>query len=281
MIDAKPSYRRMVDEGRRNAGELVRVWRRGSTAIVVMNDPKALNPLNAPLTVALLDRLKELADDDETRVIVLTGTDPAFSAGGDIRAMKANAHPIVDESDEGAVGMWRWIRYQFGGVVRTIAKSDKVFIAAVNGPAAGVGLAFALAADMVVASDQARLVTAFGGIGLVPEVGTSWLLTRRLGYQKTFEIYVDGRAIGADEALALGLVNEVVPHDQLMDRALHWADRAEQMADHLLHVTKTVLRNAADMTWDQAIAMEEFAEPMCFTARAHRDAVDAFLAKRD
>ncbi|MGB2941108.1 MAG: enoyl-CoA hydratase/isomerase family protein, partial [Candidatus Dormiibacterota bacterium] len=187
---------------------------------------------------------------------------------------------VVDESDEGAVGMWRWIRYQFGGVVRTIAKSDKVFIAAVNGPAAGVGLAFALAADIIVASEKARLVTAFGPIGLVPEVGTSWLLTRRLGYQKTFEIYIDGRALSAQEALTLGLVNEVVPHEQLMDRAMHWAGKAEGMADHLLALTKNILRNAADLTWDQAIAMEEFAEPMCFTASAHRDAVETFLAGR-
>ncbi len=280
MSDASPSYQGMVDEGRRTGSLMVAVERRGATAIVTMNDPASLNPLNAPLTVTLLDRLNELVGDTETRVIVLTGADPAFSAGGDIRAMKAAAHPIVDQSEEGAVGMWRWIRHQFGGVVRTIAKSDKVFIALINGPAAGVGLAFALAADIVVASERARLVTAFGPIGLVPEVGTSWLLTRRIGYQKTFEIYIDGRAISATEALSLGLVNEVVPHEELMNRGMYWAGRAEAMADHLLALTKTVLRNAADLTWDQAIAMEEFAEPMCFTARAHREAVDAFLANR-
>jgi 2-(1,2-epoxy-1,2-dihydrophenyl)acetyl-CoA isomerase len=280
MSDREVSYRRLVEDGRRDGADMINVERRGATAIVTMNDPTSLNPLNAPLTVTLLDRLGELAADFDTRVIVLTGAEPAFSAGGDVRAMKSAAHPMVDDSAEGAASIWRWIRHQFGGVVRTIAKTDKVFIAAVNGPAAGVGLAFALAADIVVASERARLVTAFGPIGLVPEVGTSWLLTRRLGYQKTFELYLDGRSLDAKEALSLGLVNEVVPHEQVMTRALYWATKAEGMADHLLAITKTVLRNAADLTWDQSIAMEEFAEPMCFTAAAHRNAVDAFLSRR-
>ena len=88
--------------------------------------------------------------------------------------------------------MWRWIRYQFGGAVRLITRTDKLFVAAVNGPAAGVGLAFAMACDLVIASDRARLLTAFERIGLIPEVSLGWLLTRRLGYHKTMELFIDG-----------------------------------------------------------------------------------------
>jgi 2-(1,2-epoxy-1,2-dihydrophenyl)acetyl-CoA isomerase len=245
-----------------------------------MDDPGHLNALGLTLTVQLLDGLSALETDPEIRAIVLTGADPAFSAGGDLRAMQQTVHGLVDRSPEGATAMWRWIRYQFGGVVRLITRSDKVFVAAINGAAAGVGLAFALACDLLVASEQARLVLAFGRIGLVPEVGTSWLLTRRLGYQKTFELFLSGEVLSAREAERLGLVNEVVAPGSELDRALEWCERAGRLPAHALAMTKPLLRGAADMTWEQAIAMEEFAEPMCFTTRAHRDTVRGMLDKR-
>jgi 2-(1,2-epoxy-1,2-dihydrophenyl)acetyl-CoA isomerase len=259
-------------------GELVDVEPNDQFTLVRMNEPSSLNPLNGPLTVQLLRILERLAADSAVRVVVLTGADPAFSAGGDLRAMAEQVHPMVDRSPEGTTAMWRWIRYQFGGVVRAITRADKTFIAAVNGPAAGVGLAFALACDLVIASDRARLLTAFGKIGLVPEVGLGWLLTRRLGYHKTMELFIDGTILTASEAHELGLVNEVVPHDELLARCAGWAERAASVPPHALEMTKPLLRAVADMSWEHAIAMEEFAEPGCFTTAAHRDAVEAFLA---
>ena len=99
-------------------------------------------------------------------------------------------------------------------MVRRIARTDKAFVAAINGPAAGVGLAFALTCDVAIASERAVLVPAFGRLGLLPEVGTSWALTRRLGYQGAFAFFASGRHIDAREAERLGLVHEVVPHDR-------------------------------------------------------------------
>ena len=212
------------------------------------------------------------------RAIVLTGADPAFSAGGDLRLMRETAHPMVDEGAEGAAGAWRWIRNEFGGIAKLIARSDKAFVAAINGAAAGVGLAFALTCDLILVSERARLVPAFGRIGLVPEVGTSWALTRRLGYQRAFELFAGGRHLSGAEAADLGLANALVEHDRLLPEALEWCDRIEQLPTHVQSMMKPLLRNAADMTWEQAIAMEEFAEPMCFTTRAHREAVGALLA---
>lgn len=242
-----------------------------------MNDPETLNPLSGALTIQLLAQLHELASDETVQAVILTGTDPAFSAGGDLRAMASTVHPLVDRSPEGATAMWRWIRYQFGGVVRLIKRTDKLFVAAVNGPAAGVGLAFAMACDLVIASDCARLLTAFGRIGLVPEVGLGWLLTHRLGYHKAMELFIGGTVLSAEEALALGLVNEVVPPGQLLPRAQKWCEQAISLPAHALAMTKPLLRSVADMSWDQAITMEEYAEPMCFTTQAHRDAVNAML----
>ena len=147
-----------------------------------------------------------------------------------------------------------------------------------NGAAAGVGLAFALACDLIVVSERARLVPAFGRIGLLPEVGTSWQLTRRLGYQRTFELFVGGRHLNGAEAAELGLANAVVPHERLMDEALEWCERIEALPAHVTAMTKPLLRNAADLSWEQAIALEEFAEPGCFTTEAHRAAVAELLA---
>jgi 2-(1,2-epoxy-1,2-dihydrophenyl)acetyl-CoA isomerase len=275
------AYRDLVTDARRDQRNLVTAERNDACAIVRMNEPEALNPLNGPLTIQLLDHLHELARDDAVRAVVLTGSDPAFSAGGDLRAMASTVRPLVEHSAEGATAMWRWIRYEFGGVVRLIARSDKLFVAAVNGAAAGVGLAFAMACDLVIASERARLLTAFGRIGLVPEVGLGWLLTRRLGYHKTMELFIAGNSLSANEALGLGLVNEVVPHGDLIPRSVEWCGRASRLPAHALEMTKPLLRSVADMGWEQAITMEEFAEPMCFTTRAHRDAVDAMLADHD
>jgi len=271
------SYDEVVERAR-NERELVEVQRQGAHAIVTMDDPEKLNPLSAALTVQLRDTLQALADDPSTRAIVLTGRDPAFSAGGDLRLMLDSAHAMLS-SPGGATEIWRWIRNQFGGITRIITRADKAFIAAVNGPAAGVGLAFALACDVLLLSDRARIVPAFGRIGLVPEVGNSWALTRRLGYQRAFGLFASGRQLSGQEAFELGLGNELVAHEELMPAALTWCERIEQLPSHVLMMTKPLLRQCADLTWEQAIAMEEFAEPMCFTTKAHTQAVRELLTR--
>lgn len=271
------TYVETVAEARGAAGNLVLVERDGPHAVVTLNDPEKLNPLSAPLTVRLREALTELCADESLRAIVLTGADPAFSAGGDLRLMRETAAPMLAEGG-GAPEIWRWIRMEFGAIARLIARTDKAFVAAVNGAAAGVGLAFALACDLILVSERARLVPAFGRIGLLPEVGTGWLLTRRLGYQRTFELFAGGRHLSGAEAAELGLANALVPHDELLDAAREWCERLESLPAHVTTMMKPLLRHAADLTWEQAIAMEEFAEPQCFTTAAHREAVAALLA---
>jgi 2-(1,2-epoxy-1,2-dihydrophenyl)acetyl-CoA isomerase len=272
------TYIDAVAEARESAADLVLVERNAAHAIVTLNDPEKLNPLSAPLTVALHDALRELAADESLRAIVLTGTDPAFSAGGDLRLMQEMGHPMVD-GDGGTPQAWRWIRMEFGGIARLITRTDKAFIAAVNGAAAGVGLAFALACDLILVSERARLVPAFGRIGLLPEVGTSWLLTRRLGYQRTFELFAGERHLSGADAAELGIANSVHEHKELLPAAYGWCERIEGLPWHVTTMMKPLLRQAADLSWDAAIAMEEFAEPGCFTTAAHRDAVAELLSR--
>ena len=269
-----PTYAQQLAIGRAATHEAVRVEHRGDRAIVTLAEPGRLNALSAALVLQLRAALETLAADPAVRAIVLTGEDPGFSAGGDLAMMGAATDRLADPADEeGTADVWRWIRREFGGVVRTIARTDKAFIAALNGPAAGVGLAFALTCDLAVASDRAVLVPAFGRLGLLPEVGTSWALTRRLGYQGAFAFFAAGEHVDARRAQELGLVHEVVPHDELLAAADAWCDRVCALAPHALEMAKPLLRAAADAPWDHALALEEFAEPTCFTTARFAGAV--------
>jgi 2-(1,2-epoxy-1,2-dihydrophenyl)acetyl-CoA isomerase len=279
MSTSSSLYWSMVESGEDSgAPARVRVERRGDRAVVTLDEPERLNVLSAPLVRQLRRELAALDTDPEIRSVVLTGADPGFSAGGDLKMMREAVAQL--DAPEGTADVWRWIRREFGGIARLIAGSDTVFIAALNGAAAGVGLAWALTCDLVIASDRAVIVPAFGRLGLLPEVGTSWALTRRLGYQGAFAYYVRGEHIDAQTALRLGLVQEVVAHDRLLETADEWCSRIAQLPAHAAAMTKPLLRAAADAAWPDALTLEEFAEPTCFTTAAFADNVHAMLNGR-
>jgi 2-(1,2-epoxy-1,2-dihydrophenyl)acetyl-CoA isomerase len=271
-------YEDLVAGGREAPEKLVSLARGSDRATVTLNDPDKLNVLSAALVQQLKATLEELLADRAIRAIVLTGAGDGFSAGGDLRMMQET--PAALTSPAGTTDIWRWIRYEFGGIARLIARSDTAFIAALNGPAAGVGLAWALTCDLVIASERARIVPAFGRLGLLPEVGTSWALTRSLGYQGAFAFYASGEQLDAERAKALGLVHEVVAHEQLLDAADRWCTQIAALPAHALSMTKPLLRAAADASWETALAMEEFAEPQCFTTSAFQDNVGKLIAAR-
>ena len=269
------SYEELVAEAEADVRTLVRVARAGAVATVTLDDPAKYNVLSAPLTVQLRRHLQTLVVDRGVRVIVLTGSDPAFSAGGDVRLM-TKAAGVLDTED-GAVGLWRWIRREFGGIARLIAQSDTTFIAAVNGAAAGVGLAFAYASDLIIASSEhdwcprsATSDRAGGRDELLPHAPR-----RPPARVRALRLRARGerRRGGRD-----GLVNHVVPHERLLDEARAWVDRIVGVPD-AIEPAKPPCR-AADATWEQAIAMEEFAEPMWLTTAGHKAAVRRFMDRR-
>jgi 2-(1,2-epoxy-1,2-dihydrophenyl)acetyl-CoA isomerase len=279
MSAAESLYNRLVAEGDDpDAPRRVDVEHRGDRAVVTLDESDRLNVLSAPLVRQLRGALEALVVDHEVRSVVLTGRDPGFSAGGDLTMMETATANL--SRPEGVADVWRWIRREFGGIARLIAGSDTIFVAAINGPAAGVGLAWALACDVAVASERAVIVPAFGRLGLIPEVGTSWALTRRLGYQGALAYYLRGEHIDAYEAQRLGLVQQVVDHDRLLDTADQWCSRVAAMPAHAIAMTKPLLRAAADAGWHESLTMEEFAEPICFTTAAFADSVHTMLAGR-
>lgn len=271
-------YRQLRRDGAEDERELVSLDRKGDRVLLTLRDPERLNSLSAGLNLQLQERLQEIAWDPEVRSVVLTGEDPAFSAGGDLKMIRDGNRAIRDPGDPAdTTDPWRWIRRQFGGVVRLIASTDKLFVAAINGPAAGVGLAFALACDIVIASERAVLVPAFGHLGLLPEVGTSWLLTRRLGYHGAMAYHLRGEQIEATKALELGLVSELHPHEELLAGAEEWCERASQMPAHALEMAKPLLRSAADASWEESLKLEEFAEANCFSTESLGQAAETLL----
>ncbi|MFI7529474.1 enoyl-CoA hydratase/isomerase family protein [Nocardia salmonicida] len=253
----------------------VRVERHDDRAVVTLDEPDRLNVLSGPLVRQLRSALTALVDDVDVRTVVLTGADPGFSAGGDLQMMRTAVEHL--HGAEGVTDMWRWIRREFGAIAKTIAGSDTIFVAAINGPAAGVGLAWALTCDIVLASDRAILVPAFGRLGLIPEVGTSWALTQRLGYQGALAFYLRGDHIDAHTAQRLGLVQEVVEHERLLQAADEWCSRIADLPPHAVAMTKPLLRASADASWSASLTYEEFAEPSCFSTAAFADSVTDLL----
>jgi len=279
MSTADSLYHRLVADGDDpDAPRRVTVEHRGDRAIVTLDEHDRLNVLSAPLVRQLRCAIENLAADGDIRSVVLTGADPGFSAGGDLKMMRMATENL--SRPEGVADVWRWIRREFGGIARLIAGTDTIFIAAINGPAAGVGLAWALTCDLAIASERAVIVPAFGRLGLLPEVGTSWALTRHLGYQGALAYYLRGEHIDAHEAQRLGLVQQVVAHDALLATADEWCARVAAMPAHAVAMTKPLLRAAADASWNDAVTLEEFAEPTCFTTAAFADSVHTMLARR-
>jgi 2-(1,2-epoxy-1,2-dihydrophenyl)acetyl-CoA isomerase len=276
MSSADSLYNSMVADGDDpEAPCRIRVEHRGDRAVVTLDEPDRLNVLSAPLVRQLRRALDTLVADADIRSVVLTGADPGFSAGGDLQMMRAATEQL--SQPEGVADVWRWIRREFGGIARLIAGSDTIFVAALNGPAAGVGLAWALTCDITIASERAVIVPAFGRLGLIPEVGTSWALTRRFGYQGALAYYLRGEHIDAHTAQRLGLVQQVVEHDTLLATADEWCSRVAAMPAHAVAMTKPLLRAAADAGWNDALTLEEFAEPACFTTAAFADSVHTML----
>ncbi|MCG8609227.1 MAG: enoyl-CoA hydratase/isomerase family protein [Pseudomonadales bacterium] len=249
------------------------------TTLLTLNDPERLNCLSGYLTIQLGNAIERLNKDPECKAIIITGTGNAFSAGGDMALMGIAHKALNQKADEGATIMRNWIRLQFGRVARSIRSSEKLYISAVNGPAAGVGLAFVFASDLIYLANNASLVPAFGKIGLVPEVGSNWFLSRGLGYQKAFEYFLKGTPIPASTAYELGLINAVVDPADLIQYCVERAHEYTQLPMPLISMTKNLLQKASDIDWSSMIDIEEYAEAVCFTTQYHQRAVSAFAAR--
>ena len=230
---------------------IVEVQRSGDgIAVVTLNDPDRRNTMTLAMGDALQATFRELAEDAELRVAVLTGVGRAFSGGGDLAMLEEHAASAREGLDTSEA--------MRGFYARFLAVRDLPVpvIAAVNGHAVGAGFCVALACDLVVVATEAKVGLNFARLGIHPGMGGSWLLPRLAGPQRSAELLYTGRLVGGDEAVAAGLALEALPAEQVLPRALALAAEIAASAPLVVREMKASLRETWTRTLDEQLAAE-------------------------
>ncbi len=245
-------------------------------ALITLNRPERLNAFGEDLIARLVGALEECEDDPDVRCVALTGAGRGFSAGADINNMSASSdRPRPGPGVGNRVGHRNQV--QTSGMLHEMGTPT---VALVNGPAAGGGLGLALATDFRIASDRARFVTAFRNIGVSGDYGCAWFLQRMVGITKARELLMLDRRIDAEEAAALNIVTEVVPHDELIPRGLEFCREIAQGPTAVLAMMKWTLNFGANANLSDSLYQEGAHVALSFTGEDNKEAAQAFLEKR-
>lgn len=237
-------------------------------ALITLNRPDKLNSFNRALRMDLTEALARASSDDAVRATVVTGEGRAFSAGADVSAVDemSNVEDILNT--------------EYGGFLNILQSMPKPVIAAVNGPAAGIGMTIALTCDLRVMGEGAYLMSAFASIGLVPDGGLSYLLTREIGYARAYQLAIEAEKIDAKRALDFGLVNRIVADGDVVSNALHWAASLSERAPIALALTKRAFRAAAQDGLKTAMAFEAMLQRQAIATEDCAEGVAALMQKR-
>ena len=253
------------------------VERTGPAAVVTLNRPEAMNALGAPGDGDQVQAVCEKVNADrDIRCVVLTGAGRAFSAGGDVKAMKAREGAFAGSG----VAIRDGYRGNIHKVVRSIYGLEVPSIAAVNGAAIGLGCDVACMTDIRIAAEGARFGVTFLKLGLIPGDGGAWLLPRTIGMSRACELLFTGDVIDAATAAAWGLVSRVVPADALMAEALALAEKIAAQPPHALRLAKTLLKQGQTTSYDTLMEMSAAAQAISHLTEDHMEGVDSILEKR-
>jgi len=214
--------------------ETVNLYRRGPAATVELNRPERMNAWSNQFSRDLLAAVREVSDDEAVRAVVITGAGRAFSAGADLKE-------AAEQSESGPIDVYRVLTERYHPIIRGIRCMPKPVVAAVNGPAVGIGLSLALACDLVVAAESAYFMLAFVNIGLVPDGGSSLFIPSRVGFARAAELALLGERLDARSALDWGLVNRVWPDDRFLSETAALLDRLASGATKSFAGTKRQL----------------------------------------
>ncbi len=208
------------------------------------------------------------------KVVILTGGGKAFCSGADLNAMQRRS----TAGASGAKELSRILMEVFAPLIEGIVQLEKPVIAAVNGPAVGIGMALALCCDLITMSSQAFLLAPFSTVGLVPDGGLCWFLARRIGYSRTFELIAEARRLDADRCLQLGIVNRVVASTELYPSTIQWARELAERAPLSLRFAKRITRSALGNSLPDSLLLEAQLQGDCI---ASADAQEGIAALRD
>ncbi len=239
-------------------------------ATIKFNRPEVYNALNDAITYELQDALKAAAKDDQVRVLVLTGEGKAFCSGQDLK----------DSASQGKRSFMDSLTRRYNPIISAMRQLPKPIICRLNGVAAGAGCSLALACDMIVASEDATLIEVFINIGLVPDSGSAYFLPRLVGMAKAFELCSMGSRVKASEALALGLVNKVVPAEKLDDAVNEYTTYFSTAPTKAIGLIKKMLNKSTTSTLDEMLEYEAYSQEIAGTTADHKEGVQAFLEKR-
>lgn len=241
---------------------------------LTMNRPERLNALNDALQTALIEALQAAGQDDEVRVIVLSGAGRGFCAGLDLT--EAAVQHGQDQSRAARLDPYGWV----GRLALAVAACDKPVIAAINGTAAGAGLALALACDLRLMADTAKITAGYIRRGLSPDAGLTYFLPRLIGQARAAEFVLTGRDMDADEAQRVGLVARVTPLEALAAQTRTLAQVLAAGPPLALTLSKRLLLAGQELTLEETLKREYTAIKMCFATKDVQEGVLAFAQKR-
>ncbi|MGW6845017.1 enoyl-CoA hydratase/isomerase family protein [Streptomyces sp. NPDC054958] len=244
-------------------------------AWITLNRPEAMNAVTWDQRERVIALLGEASADPAVRAVVLTATGKGFCVGADLRGS-----PGAPAGERVAGDVARMIRLGAQRLITAVLDCEKPVLAAVNGTAAGIGAHLALACDLVIAAEPARFIEVFVRRGLVPDGGGAYLLPRLIGPQKAKELMFFGDAVPAAEAERLGLVNRVVPAEELEATAREWAERLAQGPTRALAMTKQLVNASLDGDRAAALAAEATAQEINMTTVDAKEGVAGFVERR-
>ena len=254
----------------------------GGVLRLTIAKPEAGNALSADMREQLVAWLRDASDDLAVRCVVLTGSgDRAFCTGADLRNQRPPRQRPDGAPDRAQGEAARLIQRGWQELVCAVLDCEKPVIGAINGTAAGGGMHLALACDLVVAADSARFIEVFIRRGIAPDAAGAWLLTRLVGIQKAKELVFLGVAVTAAEAERIGLVNRVVPADQLADETEALALRLAAAPTRAIAITKAITNRALDADRSAALLDEAWGQELVTTTEDMREGVSAFIERRD
>lgn len=249
----------------------VKYQNHGDVALITLDRPERYNAIEASISAGAIAALERAGT--EARAVVLTGAGRAFCSGADLA-------DLVEDYRRDGPDLYNHLEKVFHPMIDAILRCKVPTVAAVNGVAAGAGLGVALACDLRVIAASASLTSAFTGIALVPDSGTSWWLPQMVGVSRALELTLTNRRVGADEAVSLGLAVEAVEDAAVVDAALALAMQLADLSPDSLVTTRRLVREAAALPLSSAMAAEQEEQGRLGRAPAHLEGVSAFLEKR-
>ena len=238
-------------------------------AVVSFNRPEKRNAFNYQMIQDMNQATSMVQDNTSIRCMVLTGEGLGFCAGADLSEKDADWKDTEEALMKGYLPS-----------LKNIMQMPKPVISAINGGAAGVGSAYAMACDLSVMAEDAYLLQAFSNIGLIPDGGANWLLSQTVGYKLAYEIAIEGERLPAQRCLELGLTNKVVSSGSLLDEAISWATRLSNKAPQALASTKIIMRKSLESTYLETYADEAREQNILFGTPDNKEGIKAFIEKR-